>query len=162
MDTGVGIHDLPSFLLWSKLRESQEKPFYIALTHTHFDHSGGVHLFENVIFENKNTPRKPHQISMKKYCNFQMSQCQGIFVHKSESNIIIEGSKYLTVSWITPEEIWPKPKNFTAEHYNVKPVSRNIIQNVDEGHTIDLGNLQIKVKSLSADFQTNFCNFLKF
>ena len=45
---GVGIHDLPSFLLWSELRESQEKPFYIALTHTHFDHSGGVHLFENV------------------------------------------------------------------------------------------------------------------
>ena len=70
MDTGVGIHDLPSFLLWSKLRESQEKPFYIALTHTHFDHSGGVHLFENVIFENKNTTNLiKYQISMEKYCN---------------------------------------------------------------------------------------------
>lgn len=77
-----------------------------------------------------------------------MSQCHGIFVHKSESNIIIQGSKYLTVSWITPEEIWPKPKNFSAESYNVKPVSPNIIQNVDEGHIIDLGNLQIKVMHL--------------
>ena len=48
IDTGVGIHDLPSFLIWSKLRESATKPFLVALTHSHFDHSGGIHLFEKV------------------------------------------------------------------------------------------------------------------
>ena len=48
VDTGVGIHNLPSFLVWSKLRENRDKPLIIALTHTHFDHSGGVHLFAKV------------------------------------------------------------------------------------------------------------------
>ena len=48
VDTGVGIHNLPSFLVWSKLRENVDKPLIIALTHTHFDHSGGVHLFAKV------------------------------------------------------------------------------------------------------------------
>lgn len=64
---GVGIHDLPSFLLWSELRESQEKPFYIALTHTHFDHSGGVHLFENVTLKKKLALAS--SFTKKKYCN---------------------------------------------------------------------------------------------
>lgn len=36
VDTGIGVHYLPSYLLWSKLREDKEKPLIVALTHTHF------------------------------------------------------------------------------------------------------------------------------
>ena len=35
-------------LLLSKLREDKDKPLIVALTHTHFDHSGGAHQFESL------------------------------------------------------------------------------------------------------------------
>jgi glyoxylase-like metal-dependent hydrolase (beta-lactamase superfamily II) len=48
VDTGIGVHDLPSFLRWSGLRPDPDKPLKVALTHTHFDHSGGAHQFAQV------------------------------------------------------------------------------------------------------------------
>jgi len=96
IDTGIGVHDLPSFLLWSKLREDKEKPLIVALTHTHFDHSGGA---------------------------FQFAESCGIFVHEREVDVMKTGSRYHTAAWVTPEEVLPKPIGWSAKDYHVKPVS---------------------------------------
>ena len=48
VDTGVGIYSLPEYLKFSNLREDQEKPLDVVLTHAHFDHSGGAHQFNKV------------------------------------------------------------------------------------------------------------------
>lgn len=83
VDTGVGVHDLSSYLLWSGIRENCEKPLMVALTHTHFDHSGGAHQFAN------------------------LPAIKGIYVHEKELGVM--GSKYYTAAWITSEEVIPKP-----------------------------------------------------
>ena len=51
----------------------------------------------------------------------------------------------MTASWITPEEVLPKPKNWKAEEYNVITVPENVIKTIDEGDIIDLGNVHVKV-----------------
>ena len=47
-DTGIGVYDLNSFLQSSGLREDPQKPLFVVLTHTHFDHSGGAYQFSRV------------------------------------------------------------------------------------------------------------------
>lgn len=51
VDTGIGVHYLPSYLLWSKLREDKEKPLIVALTHTHF----GKHANNYSVGNNSNS-----------------------------------------------------------------------------------------------------------
>ena len=41
-DSGVGIYPINKFLESVGLRNDLMKPMIVALTHTHFDHSGGV------------------------------------------------------------------------------------------------------------------------
>ena len=45
IDTGLGLWDLPGFLKQQTL--IGDKPVTAVATHIHFDHSGGLHQFEN-------------------------------------------------------------------------------------------------------------------
>jgi len=112
IDTGVGIHSLPAFLKSSGLRTELEKPLDVVLTHLHFDHSGGAHQFQQVN------------------------------IHSLEAYYLQHGDKFMTASWITPEEVVPKPKGWKAQDYNTKPANINCIQG---GHTFHLGDRMFEV-----------------
>jgi glyoxylase-like metal-dependent hydrolase (beta-lactamase superfamily II) len=52
IDTGIGLWDLPAFLIKKGILSSSlgadgegSKPFQAVATHVHFDHSGGLHQF---------------------------------------------------------------------------------------------------------------------
>ena len=57
IDTGIGLLDLPGFLKQKGLIGN--KPVTAVANHTHFDHSGGLHQFENFAIHNL-LPRVPH------------------------------------------------------------------------------------------------------
>lgn len=108
MDTGVGVHSLPRYLLWSGLRcEGDTKPLQVVLTHCHFDHSGGAHQFPLVR------------------------------LHPSEAEYVRRGDQYMTASWVTPEEVIPKPEGWSADHYCALPAS---VDTLEDGEMIELGD----------------------
>lgn len=118
IDTGVGVYDLPNYLLWSGLWESRDKPLVVALTHSHFDHTGGAHQFDGL--------------------------AESIFIHGSELKYVKNGSCYMTVSWITPQEVVPKPvREWKSTDYNVKEVKN--LKIINEGDVIDLGDKSFKI-----------------
>ena len=112
IDTGVGIHSLPAFLKSSGLRAEPEKPLDVVLTHLHFDHTGGAHQFPLV------------------------------HIHSLEADYIRRGDKFLTASWITPEEVVPKPDGWNARDYKTKPAN---VQSLEEGQEFDLGERRFVV-----------------
>ena len=112
VDTGVGVHNLRHFLEFSKLRADTEKPLEVVLTHCHFDHSGGAHQFDSV------------------HC------------HESEAGWVREGSKFWTASWISPQEVVPKPKLWNASEYCVRPAR---VQDMEENKIFDLGDRSFQV-----------------
>ena len=123
VDTGVGLHDLPSYLIYSGLRKKKSKPLTVVLTHAHFDHSGGAHLFQD------------------------QEYVTGVHIHAREFRALKYGSKYETAAWVTPEEILPKPLGWTsAKDYHVKPVGNKSLKNLGEGDVFDLGgDLSVQV-----------------
>jgi len=112
VDTGVGIHSLPAFLRYSGLRAEIEKPLDVVLTHLHFDHSGGAHQFPQV------------------------------HIHCLEAEYVRHGDKYMTASWISPKEVVPKPQDWKAEEYSVKPAN---VKSIEDDHEFDLGDRVFKV-----------------
>jgi len=115
IDTGVGVHELPPFLSSSGLRPNVEKPLSVLITHMHFDHSGGAHQFEEVAG------------------------------HTSEVAALQSGDSLLCCSWLTDDEVNPKPENWKARDYGVKPCK---VLGVDDGHLFDLGSRQLEVLHL--------------
>ena len=112
VDTGVGVHNLKRFLEFSHLRSDPEKPLQVVLTHCHFDHSGGAHQFDSV------------------------------FCHHSEAEFVRTGNKFWTASWISPEEVVPKPRGWRAAEYCVRPAS---VQGMDESKIFNLGDRSFRV-----------------
>ena len=80
-----------------------------------------------------------------------MQIAQAIYVHPDERNVLLNRSKFKTAAWITPEEILPKPTEWSADAYEVKTVENNDEQkviSVDEGYTFDLGVKKLRVLHL--------------
>ena len=119
IDTGVGIHSLPRYLSWAGLRPASsdlgapEKPLQVVLTHCHFDHSGGAHQF----------PR--------------------VWAHTAEAEVIRQGDKFMTASWISGQEVTPKPRDWRARDYCVQPSAR--VTCLGEGHVFRLGDRDLEV-----------------
>ena len=68
----------------------QDKPLDVVLTHTHFDHSGGLHQFDGRELQGVTT----------------------LHVHRSEANVVTSGNKNnrKTAAWVTSDEVRPKPR----------------------------------------------------
>jgi len=116
IDTGVGIHELSHFLSSTGLRRpGSEKPLSVLITHMHFDHSGGAHQFKEV------------------------------HAHTSEVAALESGNNFLCCSWLTDDEVNPKPDNWKARDYGVKPCKA---LGVEDGHLFDLGSRQLEVLHL--------------
>ena len=118
VDTGVGVHSLRKFLESSGLRPEPEKPLEVVLTHCHFDHSGGAHQFARV------------------------------FCHQAEARYVREGDKFMTASWISPEELTPKPRGWKAAEYSVRPAN---VCGIDENTSFNLGDRTFHVLHLPGE-----------
>lgn len=112
IDTGMGLRSL-------KLEVPQitERPLKAIVTHTHFDHSGGLHQFE-------------HR-----------------YGHPAEADIIAHPDAQNTASdsgFVRAEMISALPfEGFTAESFTVHPAP--LTRLIDEGDVVDLGDRTFKV-----------------
>ncbi|EDO47747.1 predicted protein [Nematostella vectensis] len=87
IDTGIGLWDLPGFLKNHDLI-SKKKPYEAVATHIHFDHSGGLHQFENFA------------------------------IHRLEANAISTGDAFELAWHMTQAEILQPPTpNWQAQDY---------------------------------------------
>jgi len=133
VDTGVGIFDLAQYLdSTAGLRKHcREKPLDVVLTHTHFDHSGGLHQFDR------------HSVA-------------ALHVHRCESSVVTTSagggvdaigaaaSNMKTAAWVTYDEVRPKPRpDWSSRQYHVPVVSK--VREIDEGFSFDLGNFHLDV-----------------
>jgi glyoxylase-like metal-dependent hydrolase (beta-lactamase superfamily II) len=88
IDTGVGLWDLPGFL--KRAGAIGDKPYLAVATHIHFDHSGGLHQFEEFA------------------------------IHRLEATAIQNGDNYETCSFMNDSDISKPPcKNWKAKNYKV-------------------------------------------
>ena len=106
------------FLGSSGLRPDPEKRLEVVLTHCHFDHSGGAHQFARV------------------------------FCHQAEARYVREGDKFMTASWISPEELTPKPRGWKAAEYSVRPAN---VCGIDENTSFNLGDRTFHVLHLPGE-----------
>lgn len=49
-------------------------------------------------------------------------------------------------SWVTPNEVVPKPSNWKARQFRVHPVHDSDVKALKGSDTIDLGNMKLEVK----------------
>lgn len=90
IDTGVGLWDLPGFL--KRAGAIGDKPYLAVATHIHFDHSGGLHQFEEFA------------------------------IHRLEAKAIQKGDNYETCAFMNDSDISKPPrKNWSAKNYKVRP-----------------------------------------
>ncbi|XP_054842726.1 acyl-coenzyme A thioesterase MBLAC2 [Eublepharis macularius] len=111
IDTGLGLRSLPDYLYLAGLlgpemageEEEEEKappggggrrrPLLAVATHVHFDHSGGLHQFEEVA------------------------------VHSAEAPALRRGDNYETVTWLSDSEVVRQPSpGWSARQFRVRPV----------------------------------------
>ncbi len=113
IDTGLGLWDLPGFLKQQNL--IGDKPVTAVATHIHFDHSGGLHQFENFA------------------------------IHNLEAEAIRKGDNYETVTILTStDEISVPPHDgWNIRDYKVK--SANPFKVLEEGDVFDLGDKKLRV-----------------
>ncbi|XP_048839131.1 metallo-beta-lactamase domain-containing protein 2 [Brienomyrus brachyistius] len=106
IDTGLGLRSLPDYLIATGLlgEESERKNPLLAIgTHVHFDHSGGLHQFQQV------------------------------GVHAAEVDALASGDNFETVTWLSDSEIARDPTpGWRARQYKVKAVQpTHILQEGD-------------------------------
>uniref|UniRef100_A0A3Q2ULH8 Metallo-beta-lactamase domain containing 2 n=1 Tax=Fundulus heteroclitus TaxID=8078 RepID=A0A3Q2ULH8_FUNHE len=106
IDTGLGLRSLPDYIDANGLlgKDPQRKnPLLAVATHAHFDHSGGLHQFQQV------------------------------GVHSAEVDALANGDNFETVTWLSDREIAVAPSpGWRARHYKVKPVQpTHILQEGD-------------------------------
>lgn len=120
-DTGVGIFNLREFLHITGLRHREaKKPMDVVLTHIHFDHSGGVHHFQD--------GKTRDDVKIK--------------IHKLEAGSLRHPLK--TASWIMNHEVLPKPSpDWTARSYQVQGVSN--VSPIQDGEAIHLGDKTFQI-----------------
>lgn len=118
---GVGIFNLREFLHITGLRHREaKKPMDVVLTHIHFDHSGGVHHFQD--------GKTRDDVKIK--------------IHKLEAGSLRHPLK--TASWIMNHEVLPKPSpDWTARSYQVQGVSN--VSPIQDGEAIHLGDKTFQV-----------------
>lgn len=96
IDTGLGLRSLPDYIDAKGLlgKDPQRKnPLLAIATHAHFDHSGGLHQFQQV------------------------------GVHSAEVDALANGDNFETVTWLSDREITVAPSpGWRARHYKVKAV----------------------------------------
>lgn len=96
IDTGLGLRSLPDYIDAKGLlgEDPQRKnPLLAIATHTHFDHSGGLHQFQQV------------------------------GVHSAEVDALSSGDNFEMVTWLSDREITEAPSpGWRARHYKVEPV----------------------------------------
>ncbi|XP_071338716.1 acyl-coenzyme A thioesterase MBLAC2 [Trachinotus anak] len=106
IDTGLGLRSLPEYIDTKGLlgKDPQRKnPLLAIATHAHFDHSGGLHQFQQV------------------------------GVHSAEVDALANGDNFETVTWLSDREIAEAPSpGWRARHYKVKAVQpTHILQEGD-------------------------------
>ncbi|XP_060091681.1 acyl-coenzyme A thioesterase MBLAC2 [Heteronotia binoei] len=125
IDTGLGLRSLPDYLYLAGLlspeaagdegqrpgEEEKEppgscgrrRPLLAVATHVHFDHSGGLHQFEEVA------------------------------VHSAEAPALRRGDNYETVTWLSDNEVVRQPSpGWSARQFRVRPVQpTHILQEGD-------------------------------
>ncbi|XP_049572601.1 acyl-coenzyme A thioesterase MBLAC2 [Syngnathus scovelli] len=106
IDTGLGLRSLPDYIDTMGLlgKDPQRKnPLLAIVTHAHFDHSGGLHQFQQV------------------------------GVHSAEVEALVNGDNYETVTWLRDHEITELPSpGWRARQYRVKAVQpTHILQEGD-------------------------------
>ncbi|XP_054904738.1 metallo-beta-lactamase domain-containing protein 2 [Poeciliopsis prolifica] len=106
IDTGLGLRSLPEYIDANGLlgKDPQRKnPLLAIATHAHFDHSGGLHQFQQV------------------------------GVHSAEVDALANGDNFETVTWLSDREIAVAPSpGWRARHYKVKAVQpTHILQEGD-------------------------------
>ncbi|KAL9961348.1 hypothetical protein ACROYT_G030266 [Oculina patagonica] len=113
IDTGLGLWDLPGFLKQQNL--IGDKPVTAVATHIHFDHSGGLHQFENFA------------------------------IHSLEAEAIRKGDNYETVTIFTSaaEISVPPQDEWDIRDYKVK--SAEPFKVLEEGDVFDLGDRKLRV-----------------
>lgn len=108
IDTGLGLRSLPDYIDAKGLlgEDPQRKnPLLAIATHTHFDHSGGLHQFQQV------------------------------GVHSAEVDALSSGDNFEMVTWLSDREITEAPSpGWRARHYKVEPVQpTHILQEGERG-----------------------------
>ncbi|XP_035234950.1 metallo-beta-lactamase domain-containing protein 2 [Anguilla anguilla] len=106
IDTGLGLRSLPDYInAKGLLGEDPERrnPLLAIGTHVHFDHSGGLHQFQQV------------------------------GVHRAEVDALANGDNFETVTWLSDSEIVRDPSpGWRARQYKVKAVQpTHILQEGD-------------------------------
>ncbi|KAM7017820.1 acyl-coenzyme A thioesterase MBLAC2 [Tautogolabrus adspersus] len=106
IDTGLGLRSLPDYIDAKGLlgKDPQRKnPLLAIATHAHFDHSGGLHQFQQV------------------------------GVHSAEVDALANGDNFETVTWLSDREIVEAPSpGWRARQYKVKAVQpTHILQEGD-------------------------------
>ncbi|XP_026858651.2 metallo-beta-lactamase domain-containing protein 2 [Electrophorus electricus] len=106
IDAGLGLRSLPEYINAKGLLGDDTKrrnPLLAIGTHVHFDHSGGLHQFQQV------------------------------GVHKAEVDALANGDNFETVTWLSDSEIVEDPSpGWTARQYRVKAVQpTHILQEGD-------------------------------
>lgn len=112
IDTGTGIGDLKQVV-----SELTDLPVTVVNTHSHFDHVGDNHQFEEI----------------------------AIYGDASEINRLTEGIDNASLQrHITDESLWkPLPEGFEPKTWTIPPVEPTYL--LDDGTTIDLGERTIEV-----------------
>ena len=91
IDTGIGLWNLPEYLKSSKI--IGDRPVLAVATHIHFDHTGGIHQFDD--------------------CG----------IHEAEADALAAGDQYLACSAVRNSDLAKKPYiGFSPENYKVKAV----------------------------------------
>lgn len=91
IDTGLGLHNLKEYLDQSGLINPPRKPVIAVATHIHFDHTGGMHQFDDVA------------------------------IHSAEAESLTTGNNRETVTFLSDEEITLKPhRKWKANEYTVQ------------------------------------------
>ena len=96
IDTGLGLRSLPDYINGKGLLgddTQQKNPLLAIATHAHFDHSGGLHQFQQV------------------------------GVHSAEVDALANGDNFETVTWLSDREIVEAPTpGWRARQFKVKAV----------------------------------------
>jgi glyoxylase-like metal-dependent hydrolase (beta-lactamase superfamily II) len=110
-DTGMGIFDIRKCV-----EQLTDLPVTVLNSHDHFDHTGGNHLFENVM-------------------------CYNI---PSAIRTLTEGQTHLDLlEYVDPERIINVPKEFDKDHFY--RIGKAPTATVEDGQVIDLGGRKLEV-----------------
>lgn len=142
IDAGLGLRSLPDYIKANGLLgdDSQRKNPLLAIgTHVHFDHSGGLHQFQQV------------------------------GVHKAEVDALANGDNFETVTWLSDREIVESPApGWRARQYRVKAVQpTHILQDgmatfvVTQQANVSIVALAIKILQIGGVKETREASVFK-